>query len=74
MYVSTHSPHVLDIVWAMNLLKRHSNPACDVLRIFQLRSTPTIREVAEAALGKEYRVFYFCCWMNRTDVACCEDA
>lgn len=58
--ISTHSPHVLDIAWAMNLFKRHGGQAKDVLRIFQLRSTPTVKQVAESALTKDYRVFYFC--------------
>jgi hypothetical protein len=57
--LSTHSPHVLDVVWALQFLKVHGGTASDVLSLFSLKTDPGMRKLAEAALGKTYKVHYF---------------
>lgn len=57
--LSTHSPQVLDVVWALQTLKRHAGTAKDVLRIFGLPSNPKTKEMADSALAKDIRVNYF---------------
>ena len=57
--VSTHSPHVLDVVWALRYLQENRGTAKDVLGLFDLPSNPTALSIAESALKKSYRVHYF---------------
>lgn len=57
--LSTHSPHVLDVVWALQTLKHHRGTDTDVLRLFGLPSNPNTRKMAASALGKDIRVNYF---------------
>jgi hypothetical protein len=58
--LSTHSPHVLDVVWGLKTIQ-DSRAGCDhVIDMFGLqRHSPEMRKITEAALKKEYRVFYF---------------
>jgi hypothetical protein len=57
--LSTHSPHVLDLVWALrNLRELHADPK-DVLRIFGVKAVPTTLELGKAALEKSAKVYYF---------------
>lgn len=57
--LSTHSPHVLDVVWALQTLKGHQADSRLVLDIFGVKPTKPMHEVAEAALSKTLRVYYF---------------
>jgi len=57
--LSTHSPHVLDVVWALRFLKSHGGELRDVLRLLKLRSTEPSKRLAQAALRKKYHVHYF---------------
>lgn len=57
--LSTHSPHVLDIVWALQFLKNHGGETKDVRDLFQLASGNSANAIATAALKKDYRVYYF---------------
>ena len=57
--VSTHSPHVLDVVWALRYLQKNKGTAKDVLDLFDLPSNPTAIAIADSALKKSYRVHYF---------------
>lgn len=57
--LSTHSPHVLDVVWALQTLKRYRADPKLVLNIFNVKTTPSMRKVAEAVLGKTMQVYYF---------------
>ena len=56
--LSTHSPHVLDVVWAMRFLKSHDGKPEDVQEILGLkgRGAP---DIAKAALDKTYRTYFF---------------
>jgi hypothetical protein len=57
--LSTHSPHVLDVVWALQVMKRNRGSDQDVRDLFSLRANPSTKELATSALAKEYRVVFF---------------
>ena len=60
--LSTHSPVVLDIVWAVRQLKDEPVAlACRMLtKIFGLkRMSSQAKEIFEASLSKEYRTYFF---------------
>ena len=57
--LSTHSPVVLDMVWALREFQALAGTAQDVRDLFDLKATPAMRELAEAALKKDYRVYSF---------------
>jgi predicted ATPase len=57
--LSTHSPHVLDVVWALRTLRAQNGLVEDVLDLFDLPKTPPTKEVAEAVLQKDFRVYFF---------------
>jgi hypothetical protein len=56
---STHSPHVLDVVWALQVMKLNQASEQDVRDLFSLRANPPTKALAKSALGEEYRVFFF---------------
>jgi hypothetical protein len=57
--LSTHSPHVLDVVWALNVFKEHGGTPRTLLRLFDVEATQTMRSMAEKVLKKDARVYYF---------------
>lgn len=57
--LSTHSPHVLDLVWALRNLRESGADPRSVMRIFNIKPGPTTDKLGEAALQKEARVYYF---------------
>ena len=57
--LSTHAPHVLDVVWAVQTLKRESAPADRMLDLFQAEKSQAMRKVAETVIKKDIRVYYF---------------
>lgn len=57
--LSTHSPQVLDVVWAIRNLKEHGASADKVLELFHVSKTPQMKEVADRMLKKDFRVYYF---------------
>ena len=57
--LSTHSPHVLDVVWALRFFQGHEGTPGDVLKLLGLRSIPRTRKLAECALGSEFKTYYF---------------
>ena len=56
--LSTHSPHVLDVVWALQFLKENGGTKEDVTKIFSL-SGRGAHLIAEPAINKTYRTYYF---------------
>ena len=60
--LSTHSPHVLDVVWALRFFQDNGGDYKDVLKLLGLGTTPRTRELAESALESVLRVYYF--WGN----------
>ena len=57
--LSTHSPHVLDVVWALQLLQRHNSDPDKLLDMFRCKKAPNTRKMAQAVLKKSARVYYF---------------
>lgn len=58
--LSTHSPHVLDVVWGLRTIQQYGAAPDKVIDMFGLhRHSPEMRKIATAAIEKEYRVFYF---------------
>lgn len=59
--LSTHSPHILDILWALRAFRQHGGTEREVLDLFALPSNPDTKKLCAAALdtGKEFRVYYF---------------
>lgn len=55
--VSTHSPHVLDIVWALRSFQSYGGTEADVRALFGLPAS--MSEWADNILTKSYAVFYF---------------
>lgn len=53
--LSTHSPHVLTMVWMMQRLKEHRARWQLVCEAFDVHAPAQLRQVAEAALEKDYR-------------------
>jgi hypothetical protein len=57
--ISTHSPQVLDVVWALSTIRAYNPDSDVVLDLFGASHTLTMRNVATTALKKTTRVFYF---------------
>ena len=57
--VSTHSPHVLDIVWALRFLQKNRGKEKDVLRLLGLNAAPRAKHLAENALESDLKTYYF---------------
>jgi len=57
--VSTHSPHVLDVVWALKVFREHKAPAERILELFNTKKTDQMKRLAKDIMGKCARVYYF---------------
>src|SRR5262249_22585409 len=59
--VSTHSPQVLELIWALKRLRATNGRTSDILDLFTQESSQRIelRPIAETARSKKLRVFYF---------------
>jgi len=57
--ISTHSPVVLDLVWAMQTFKNCTGNEKDVRKLLHLHSNPTTKGIASSALAKDYKVYFF---------------
>ena len=57
--ISTHSPVVLEMVWALQEFKKLGADESDVRRLFDLKATVPAKELGRTALEKDYRVYYF---------------
>lgn len=57
--MSTHSPVVLDLIWAMRTIMNFDGGEKDVRRLFELPSNDTTKAIAVSALSKSYRVYFF---------------
>lgn len=55
--LSTHSPLVLDVVWAVRHLAGRKGAADGLCGAFGVGRTVELRKVMEGALGKDYRVY-----------------
>jgi hypothetical protein len=57
--ISTHSPHVLDLVWALRVLIEHRAPPAVVLKLFAVAQSPASLEMAACVLNKKLKVYSF---------------
>ena len=57
--LSTHSPHVLDLLWALRFIQENDGNVADARRLLGLGTTGPATQLASAALGSELRVYYF---------------
>ena len=57
--VSTHSPQVLELTWALRQLRANHASPTEVLRMFDVSNTPFLHKLAENALQKTMKVHYF---------------
>lgn len=57
--LSTHSPQVLDAIWALRQLKAYGAEAHTILELFEAENTQSMRKLADAAMSKVLKVFYF---------------
>ena len=57
--LSSHSPHVLDVVWALRIIAEHGADAGRLLEVFDARKTDPMKAVAKEALSKTAKVHYF---------------
>ncbi len=57
--VSTHSPHVLDLMWALRFIQENDGNTDDVLALLGLKGTTPGKRLADAALASKLRVYYF---------------
>ncbi|MGZ5443314.1 MAG: AAA family ATPase [Thermoanaerobaculia bacterium] len=55
--VSSHSPHVLTMLWMMNRLKEHGASWQLVCEAFGVKPSQQMQPVAESALEKDYRAY-----------------
>jgi predicted ATPase len=56
--ISTHSPLVVEVVWAIRLLAEHGGRWQLLSKAFNLKSSESVRQVMEHALQAEYRVYF----------------
>ncbi len=57
--ISTHSPQVLDALWALKHLKGNNAPPEALLQVFDAPQSPGMLEMAEGVLQKTAKVYYF---------------
>src|SRR5437773_9928331 len=57
--LSTHSPQVLDAIWALKHLREHHAGAEALLNIFEASNSPPMQRLANTVMGKTVKVHYF---------------
>ncbi len=57
--LSTHSPQVLDAIWALKHLRENDAGAEALLNIFEASNSPPMQKLANTVMEKEVKVFYF---------------
>ena len=57
--LSTHSPQVLELVWALEALRKHKGAPDALLDLFSAPHSKPLRDMAVAALAKISKVYYF---------------
>ena len=57
--ISTHSPVVLEMVWALQEFKKLGADESNVRQLFDLPTVPYAKELASTALKKDYFVYFF---------------
>jgi predicted ATPase len=57
--VSTHSPHILDLVWALRVFREKGAETAQVLELFGMTHGTENNNLAAAALQRSVHVYYF---------------
>jgi hypothetical protein len=57
--LSTHSPHVLDVMWALRRLKEENASPELLLEVFESSKTPPMKSLANKVFEKQSKVYYF---------------
>lgn len=58
--ISTHSPHVLDVVWAIRMIQQYDANPEYLLDVFEIQKrTDPLKEVVDSVINKSVKVFYF---------------
>lgn len=57
--VSTHSPQVLEAIWALHHLKAHQGTADALLMVFDAPRTQSMQKLAQTVMTKSINVYYF---------------
>jgi len=57
--LSTHSPHVLDVVWAVRVIQARGAEPSHLLDVFDVRKSEPMKGVAKEAIRRAARVYYF---------------
>jgi len=57
--LSTHSPHVLEVVWALRAFQDNDAEPERLLELFEVERRHDLTRMAERVLQKEARVYYF---------------
>ena len=57
--LSTHSPHVLDVVWALRFFQDHGGTPGDVRKLLGLPGNPRTNRLAACALESAFKTYYF---------------
>lgn len=57
--LSSHSPVVLEMVWALQEFKKLKGDEADLRKVFELPASPAAKALGSIALKKEYRVYSF---------------
>jgi hypothetical protein len=57
--ISTHSPQVLDAVWALKHLRENGGDPASLLRVFDAPETPGMMKLAQDIMEKTAKVYYF---------------
>jgi len=57
--ISTHSPVMLELSWAMKYIKKYNGTAKDVINLFQIKEDSSIKGVFDSAITKSFKTYYF---------------
>lgn len=57
--VSTHSPTILELVWALQEFKKHHATEADVRNLLSIKNNNYAKILAQSILEKNYKVYYF---------------
>ncbi len=57
--ISTHSPAVLEVVWAIQEIKKSGKSASHLLEVFGVKKVGEMPRFAKNCLGREFAVHYF---------------
>lgn len=57
--LSTHSPYVLDFIWAIRFMQEKGGSTADVLDLLRMEPTPYSKQLAKSVLSKDYRSYFF---------------